>query len=85
MSVSTTNTGSGVTINGVVSGGPAARAGIAAGDRITRVGSTTTPTASALTAAMAKLEPGDRVSVTYLDTNGRSHTVSLTTATGPAD
>jgi S1-C subfamily serine protease len=85
VSVSSSDTGSGVLVNGVVSGGPAARAGLAAGDRITRVGSTSTATASALTAAMAKLEPGDHVTVTYLDASGRSHTVTLTTATGPAD
>ena len=34
---------------------------------------------------MAKLEPGDQVTVKYLDASGRSHTVTLTTATGPAD
>ena len=85
ISVSSDSASSGVVVGRVVDGQPAANAGIVAGDQITKVGSTSITSASKLTSTMASHEPGDRTTVTYVDTNGQSHTVTVTLATGPAD
>jgi S1-C subfamily serine protease len=57
---------------------------VAAGDVITAVGGTPVTSASALTAALAGSAPDDRVTLTRTDTNGVSHTATVTLATGPA-
>ena len=36
------------------------------------------------TGVLAKYHPGDRVSVTWMDTSGQRHTSSVTLTTGPA-
>lgn len=73
----------GATISGVVSGGPAESAGLAAGDTITAVNGTTIDSAQALTTALAALHPGDSVSVSWTDASGASHTAQVTLAQGP--
>jgi S1-C subfamily serine protease len=85
ISVGATQDRSGALVSGVIDGTPAASSGIAAGDRITRIGSTRTPTAAALSAAMSGLEPGTSTRVTYVDQAGRSTTVTVTLTRGPAD
>jgi S1-C subfamily serine protease len=75
--------GSGTTVEGVYDGTPAADAGIAAGDSITRVGGITVTTQTQLRAAVASHSPGDSVSVTWTDASGTSRTRSLTLAKGP--
>ena len=75
--------GSGTTVEGVYDGTPAADAGIAAGDSITRVGGIAVTTQTQLRAAVASHSPGDTVSVTWTDSSGTSHTESLTLAKGP--
>jgi S1-C subfamily serine protease len=77
--------GGGALIEQVVTGGPAAKAGIEAGDVITRVGSTTITNANQLQKAVSTKDPGDKVSVSYTDQNNTRHTASVTLATGPAD
>ncbi len=77
--------GDGTTVQGAYDGTPAAGAGIGAGDTITRIGGTSTSTATALRAAIAAHEPGDQVSVTWIDSNGSSHTETVTLATGPVE
>jgi len=77
--------GAGATVAGVLSGGPAAKAGLAEGDLITRIGSTTVANATQLQKAIAAHQPGSKVSVTYTDPNTGKHTVTVTLATGPAD
>jgi S1-C subfamily serine protease len=74
---------SGVTIAGVVASGPAARAGLAAGDVITAIGGADVPSAAAIQKAVLARAPGTKISVTYLDYTG-SHTVTVTLGTGPA-
>ena len=74
----------GATISGVVDGSPAADAGLQAGDTVTAVGGTTVDSADALSAAMAKQNPGDQVRVTWLDSTGTSHTATITLVAGPA-
>jgi S1-C subfamily serine protease len=85
ISVGATRDRSGALVSGVIDGTPAASSGIVAGDRITRIGSTRTPTAAALSAAMSGLEPGTSTRVTYVDRAGHSTTVTVTLTRGPAD
>jgi S1-C subfamily serine protease len=74
---------SGVTIAGVVANGPAAQAGLAAGDVITAIGGTSVTSATTIQKAVLARTPGTKVSVTYLDDLG-SHTVTVTLGSGPA-
>ncbi|MEN2736785.1 trypsin-like peptidase domain-containing protein [Microbacterium sp. X-17] len=73
----------GATISGVVSGGPAESAGLAAGDTITAVNGTTIDSAQALTTALAALHPGDSATISWTDASGASHTAQVTLAQGP--
>ena len=75
--------GSGTTVAGAYPGTPAARAGIAAGDRITRVGSTSVSCASALQQAIRAYSPGDRVRLVWTDTAGTTHMATVTLIAGP--
>ncbi|MEU1281969.1 trypsin-like peptidase domain-containing protein [Streptomyces sp. NPDC005805] len=56
---------SGVAVVEVVDGGPAQRAGLRAGDVITRVGDAEITTITSLAEALAALRPGDEVPVAY--------------------
>jgi S1-C subfamily serine protease len=84
VSVQATGTG-GATVAGVVPGGPADQAGLTAGDVLTTVGGTTITSPDDVSAALAGLDPGDRVSVTWSDGSGGSRTATVVLATGPAD
>jgi S1-C subfamily serine protease len=64
-------------------GTPAASAGIAAGDTVTALDGTPVHTAKALRAAVTSYSPGDRVTVTWTDVAGSSHTATLTLMDGP--
>ena len=75
--------GSGTAVQGAYDGTPAADAGIGAGDQITSVGGIAVDTATQLRAAIASHSPGDDVSVTWTDSSGSSHTVTITLANGP--
>ena len=55
----------GVAVVSVKSGGAADKAGIRAGDIITRLGDTDITTITSLTEALAQAKPGDRTSVTF--------------------
>ncbi len=76
-------TGTGTTVGDAYDGTPAAQAGIAAGDRITRVGSTTVSTASGLRQAIRTYAPGDSVRIVWTDTAGTSHVATVTLIAGP--
>ena len=69
----------------VLSGTPAASAGLEAGDVITAVDGKTVGSASALTRLLHSYSPGDTVSVTYTDTTGASQSLRVTLTAGPAD
>jgi putative serine protease PepD len=60
----TTIMGGGILVANVETGGPAAKAGIRAGDSIVAVGGQVTPTTDVLASVLAHLKPGGRVSVT---------------------
>jgi hypothetical protein len=38
-----------------------------------------------LTSALSGYDPGDQVTVTWIDTTGTGHSATVTLATGPAD
>lgn len=78
-------TGSGATLGGVVEGGAAADAGVAAGDTITRLGSTTIRSASDLSAALATRNPGDRVRVTWVNADGQTESATVTLGSSPVN
>ncbi len=82
---STAPASSGALVCQVYKGTPAQSAGVAAGDVITGVNGTTVASAQALTNAMKSQRPGNRVSLTWVDTSGQRHTATLTLAPGPAD
>lgn len=72
-----------LTLAGVQNGTPAAQAGLAQGDTITAIDGTRVSTAAGLQQVLAGLEPGQQVSVSYLDQNGSSAQVTLTLAASP--
>lgn len=85
LGVSVQDTTDGAGVAGVLSGGPAAQAGITAGDVITAVGGSTIGSAGDLSAALADYNPGDRVRVAWVDASGATQSATVTLATGPAD
>lgn len=76
-------TSSGALIAGVVEGGPAAEAGLTAGDTVTAIDGTSIGSADALSQAMAQREPGESVTVTWADASGASHSAQVTLVEGP--
>lgn len=79
-----TSTTAGVSIGEVYDGTPAASAGLVAGDTITSIDSTAVTDASSLSSAIASHEPGDRVTVTWVDAAGATHSAAVTLIAGPA-
>ncbi|MCU1491507.1 MAG: hypothetical protein JWM85_2912 [Acidimicrobiaceae bacterium] len=75
---SSNSTVAGVQIYDVVQGGPAQKAGIAAGDTITAINGTTTTTFSALQKAISAEKAGAKITVTFVNTSGTSQTVTVT-------
>ena len=73
----------GVGIVTVTDGGPADRAGLRAGDVITRAGAQETPDTTALSQALAAASPGDKVTVT-VSRGGEDRTVQITLGELPA-
>ena len=76
--------GSGALIAGVVSGGPAASAGLVGGDVITAINGHIVPSPTAITELVVSQKPGAKISVEYVDLSGASHTASVTLGSGPA-
>jgi S1-C subfamily serine protease len=77
--------GNGAAIADVVSGSAAAKAGLQGGDTITALDGTTVTSASGLSSALAGHKPGDQVRLRYTDSDGQSHSVTVTLGSGPAD
>ena len=67
----------------VSAGGPAAKAGLGAGDVITRIGTTPITTTESLIATVRTHQPGERVQVTY-QRGGTTRTVTATLADASA-
>jgi len=73
----------GAYVAGVAQGTPAATAGIAAGDTITRFNGRAITSSPALTTAKSALHPGNKVTITWIDASGTSHTATIRLASGP--
>lgn len=71
----------GVGVISVTANGAAAKAGIMAGDLITQVAGTPTPTTSALSETLAGLKPGQQVPVVVTHADGSESTVTVTLGT----
>jgi S1-C subfamily serine protease len=63
---------------------PAAKAGLAAGDVIVSVNGEPVTSANSLSTIMRRYHPADKVSLTWVDTNGQRHSATITLAAGPA-
>jgi S1-C subfamily serine protease len=74
----------GVTIAGVTSGSPAARAGLQAGDEIVSVGGHKVASSSDIQSALEGYHLGGKISISWLDQTGQTHTATLVLAAGPA-
>jgi putative serine protease PepD len=70
----------GAKIVDVTSGGAAAAAGLPSGVVVTKVDDRVINSASALVAAVRSKAPGDKITLTYLDSSGKSQTVDVTLA-----
>jgi len=75
--------GNGVLIGSVTAGGPAASAGLRAGDVIFSVDGKPTATTAALTTLLAELKPGQKVRVVVKHQNGTKTTLRATLGTYP--
>jgi S1-C subfamily serine protease len=75
----------GASIAGVEPGLPAAKAGLAAGDLITSIDGRAVDSAASLSSLTKSHHPGDRVTVSWTDPSGGSHSATLTLAAGPPD
>jgi S1-C subfamily serine protease len=75
--------GNGAYVEDVQSGSGADKAGIEQGSTVTSVDGKTVSSATELTHAMVKYQPGDSVKVTWTDSSGQSHTATVTLGSGP--
>ena len=75
----------GVTVEGTLSGSPAAEAGLSAGDTIDSVNGQAVSSSSGIQSVIGQDHPGDKVSVVWTDQYGQTHTSTVTLANGPAD
>lgn len=75
--------GSGVQISGVQSGSPAASAGLTGGDTIVALDGHRVGSAADISSALSKHHPGDKVQVTWTDTNGQTQHASVALVSGP--
>jgi S1-C subfamily serine protease len=72
----------GAYVAGVEQGTPAAAVGITAGDTITGFNGHAITSATALTNAKNSLHPGDKVTITWADASGNTHTATVKLASG---
>ena len=82
VSTASTSNGSGAQVAAVIGGGPAAKAGLRAGDRITKVGGQAVKTADDVAERIATRKPGDVVEV-VVQRDGDSETMKVTLGTQP--
>jgi S1-C subfamily serine protease len=82
-SADATSTANGATLGSVAPGGPAASAGLQAGDVVTRIGTAAIHGANDLVAAIAGHAPGDKVPLT-VQRGSRTLSVTVTLGTQPA-
>jgi S1-C subfamily serine protease len=74
---------SGAVVSGVESGSPAESAGLTSGDVIVAVDGTSISSAADLSTQLGHNRPGDRVTVTWVDSAGNRHHATITLVAGP--
>ena len=74
----------GVVLAGAQAGTPAANAGLGQNDVVTAINGKPVSSGTQIQETLIGLHPGDKVSITWTDTSGQSHTANITLATGPA-
>lgn len=75
----------GAVISSVDTDGPAARAGLAPADIVTAFAGQPVESMNELDMSIGQHRPGDRLSLTYLDDNGVTHTTSVVLLERPAE
>jgi S1-C subfamily serine protease len=76
-------TSAGALIAGTVTGGPAASAGLTAGDVITAINGKSVSSPSTITSLILTKKPGAKITVTYTDQLGTSQVTTVTLGSGP--
>jgi S1-C subfamily serine protease len=76
-------TSAGALIAGTVAGGPAASAGLTAGDVITAINGQSVSSPSAITSFILTKKPAAKITVSYTDQLGTSHATTVTLGSGP--
>jgi S1-C subfamily serine protease len=84
IATSNEQTASGVEIAGTQSGTPAAQAGLAEGDVITAINGASVSTGTQISEALIQQHPGNKITLTWTNTEGQSQTATVTLGTGPA-
>lgn len=74
---------SGVTVEGVVSGGPAAKAGLQTGDVIVALGGRSVDSPTAVRSYVLSKKPGQKISVQYTNETAGTYATTLTLGSGP--
>jgi S1-C subfamily serine protease len=67
----------------VVSGGPAAQAGLATGDVITALDGQSVESATTISSILVGHHPGDKVQISWVDSSGQSHSATVDLGSGP--
>jgi len=75
---------SGATVAGVLSGSPAAQAGLTTGDVIVSVDGQTVDSPTTLSSLLSSHHPGDKVQIGWTDSSGAQQTGTVQLASGPA-
>ncbi|MGI8846777.1 MAG: S1C family serine protease [Candidatus Dormibacteria bacterium] len=73
----------GALVKVVEAGSPAEKAGLAAGDVITKVRGRSIDSSAAMGQALTGARPGDRVDITWVDGSGANHTATISLIPGP--
>ena len=71
-------------VAGVEPGSAAAQAGLAAGDAVTSLGGRSITSSADIRSVLSAHHPGDKISITWTDQAGQSHSATVILATGPA-
>jgi S1-C subfamily serine protease len=74
----------GVVLAGAKAGTPAAEAGLGQDDVVTALNGKSVASGTQIQEILVGLHPGDKVSITWTDTSGQSHTANVTLTAGPA-
>lgn len=83
LGVSLSSDVTGALVASVVNDSPAEAAGLTVGSTITSLNGSAVTSSDVLSAAVAKLAVGDRVTVAWTDTSGQAHTATITLGEGP--